>query len=213
MADTAKPTQGKGQKPNKKTMLIVGGAALAILVFLYLHKKSSESAGTKATEPGSEGLSNQSFIPVTGENVAGIGAGSGGGASGESGGGNSQVLTEFFTQEQQSTREYMQSQQAENREARQGEREYLSSLFSNLGTGGGASTEKAPPGVVVAPPQGGATPPPGAAPKPSSPSVPMNNVKCGNGCAGHEYPKGKNGKGAKVTECQVKNAKKQCVWP
>lgn len=213
MADTPKTPQGKGPKANKKTMLIVGGAALAILVFLFLHKKSSESAGTKATEPGTEGLSNQSFIPVTGENVAGIGAGSGGGASGESGSGSTQVLSEFFTQEQQSTREYMQAQQQESKEARQNEKEWLSSVLANLGTGGGSPTSNGVPGVVTAPAQNGATPPVGTAPKPSSPAVPMNNIKCGNGCAGHEYPKGKNGKGAKVTECQVKNAKKQCVWP
>lgn len=209
MADTAKPT---GKKANKKTMLIVGGVALAVLAFVLLRKKSESGGASNATEPGTQGLSNQSFIPVQGENVAGVGAGAGGGASGESGGGTS-ALTDFFTQEQERTREYMQAQQIENKENQQQQREWLSTLYANLGSGGGAQTEKGPPGVVVAPPQGGGTTPPGSSPKPSSPAVPMKDVKCPNGCAGHEYPKGKNGKTAKVTECQVKNAKKQCVWP
>jgi hypothetical protein len=209
MAEPAKTPKVKGPTGKKlPKWAIPVGAAGVVLVVLVLKKKSSATA-SNATEPGTEGLSNQSFIPVTGENVAGVGA-SGAGLSGVGGetGNNEALLAEII----KGDKEDRTTQEQQNKE-------FLGQLLANLGTGGGApSTPAVSGGVTVPPPETQPTPtptptppPPIKAPPPAP--VPMHVVRCGNGCEGHEYPKGKNGKGAKVTECQVKNSKKQCVWP
>lgn len=192
------PKGPKVKGVNKKyavPAVIIVGIALA----LYLKKKKAvEPSSVSGTEPGTQGLSNQSFIPVTGENVAGVGAG--GGGTSESGSNNTQLLTEIIRGDRESNQEQIVQNQ-----------EFLKSIMENLRVGGGAPTETAPVGVVSAPPQGGATPPPPppppAKPPPAKPSPPAFTViKCGNGCEGHKYKSGK-------VECQVRNAKHQCVWP
>lgn len=197
MADKA-PKGPKVKGVNRKyavPAVIVLGIALA----LYLKKKKEvQPSSVNATEPGTQGLSNQSFIPVTGENVAGVGA-SGGGTSTENGN-NTQLLTEIIRGEHESSLE----QSKENHE-------FMQSILSQLRTGGGAPTETAPIGVVAAPPQGGATPPPappppGKPPAKAPPPPSFTTIKCGNGCQGHRYSTGR-------TECQVRNAHHACVWP
>jgi hypothetical protein len=198
MADKT-PKAPKVKGVNKKyavPAVIVLGIALA----LYLKKKKevapSEVSGTELG--AGEGLSRQSFIPVTGENVAGVGAS---GSTESSTSSNTELLTEII----RGDRESNQEQNAQNQE-------FLKAITESLRTGGGAPTETAPVGVVTAPPQYGATPPPSSpsspAPKPpAKPSPPSFTViKCGNGCQGHKYSSGK-------VECQVRNAKHQCVWP
>lgn len=190
------PKGPKVKGVNKKyavPAVIIVGIALA----LYLKKKKAvEPSSVSGTEPGTQGLSNQSFIPVTGENVAGVGA-SGGGTTESSN--NTQLLTEIIRGDRESTQE----QNVQNQD-------FIKSIVEGLRVGGGAPTETAPVGVVAAPPQGGATPPPSSPSSPAKPPAPSSPsytvIKCGNGCQGHRYKSGK-------VECQVRNAKHACVWP
>lgn len=208
MADgTPKPKAPSGKKV-PKWAIPVGGAVAVGLVILLLKKKGSGSEN--ATEPGTEGLSNQSFIPVTGENVAGVGAG-GGVGGGETGSGNNDtVLAELIKGD---------NEKSEKQEERNNK--FMESIIANLGTGGGAPSTPAAgtvsaPAPETQPAAAAAAPAPAPAPPKAAPApapVTMHVIRCGNGCEGHEYPKGHNGKGHREVDCQTKNSKKQCVWP
>lgn len=166
-----KPKPKAGKK--LPTWAIIGIVVVAVGLVYLLRKKKSAEAPANATE--AQGLSNQSFIPVTGENVAGIGA-TGGGSSG--GGGESNIAS-LFAEEQKTTQEYMREQRAESAEARKSEREFFAELFRNLGTGGGPPSngnQKAPytPPQPEPPPP---PPPPGPAPAPPHPPAPPS-AKC-----------------------------------
>lgn len=200
MATTPKATK----KLPKWVFIGVGVAVLALIIIERNRRKTTEA--TNATEPGSQGLTNQSFIPVVGENTPGAGA-SFGGSSGEQFGNISQL----FSQEQEQTREYMREQKQESKEQRAEEHAWLKEIIGNLGTGGGAPTGGTPPGVTPAPPPPGATPGPGtppvitgSSPQPKTSGESFKTIKCGNGCEGHQYKT--------HTECQVKTGGK-CHWP
>lgn len=204
----AKPNVKAGKKLPKWALPV--GAVGVVAAVLYLRKKKS---GEAAAEPSNtEQLNRQSFIPVTGENVAGVGASGGSGSSG-SGEGSSNLM------------EFLKLQSEENKESRAQEQGFFREVISTL-TGGGAPTSQAPAGVVQAPAQGGATPSPPApnppAPNPPAPSPPKGNrcppshpyvgphgcfanVTCGNGCAGHRYTNG-------TTECQHRGSGNRCTW-
>lgn len=141
----------KGKKPPKWLIPVVVVAGIGLVLFL---RKKSQASGTNATEPGAQGLSNQSFIPVTGENVPGVGAGGYGGASGgESGSGS---LLDFFTGQLQSQEQQRIQQGLENKENRESEREFWKEIVGHLGTGGGAPVSGGNPGTITTEGQGGA---------------------------------------------------------
>lgn len=213
-----------------KKYLVPIGVAAAIVAVLMLRKKKTAAAGN-ATEPGTEGLSNQSFIPVTGSNVGGVGAGNYG-QTGE----NQNFLMEILKGNQQTQQEsskefqeYIASQNLGNRESQEAERNFLRELLANLGTGGGAPTSGGGGGVVVTPPQGGGTPPPAPtppppAPPPAPPAPPPSNpchnpafpnhgphgcwrwsrTKTGAGCSCHGYENG-------FLECEH-TVNGRCTW-
>jgi len=214
--DTPKPTKGlkiKGKKVPPAALAGIAGVAIIGAVYLHKKKSSTEANSANATEPGAyqQGVSNQSFIPVTG----GAGEVGGGGA----GGGYSGLTTSGPSAENTALLELIKSN-SENEDKRiESERSFYTTLLSNLGTGGGppasgqnssgggsggggsgptTSTPPATPPGVVAPPSGPTT-------------VVPRNITCPNGCAGHEYPKGKLGKGSKTVECQTK-VKGKCQW-
>lgn len=205
-----KPKAPQGKKLPK--WVIPAGAVTVVAIVLYLRKKSSSTEGN-ATEPGTSGLSNQSFIPVTGENVAGMGSGGG------SGGGT----VEGSSNNEEALRELIKGNQEANKESQQESRAFFEKALERLGTGGGAPSSPAAQGGVTAPPpesqpaQQQRTPSPTPAPKPvpkpagcpsshpnSGPHGCFQNMTCGNGCAGHRYVNG-------TTECQTKTGGK-CHW-
>jgi hypothetical protein len=205
-----KPKAPQGKKLPKWAIPV--GAVAVVGIVLFLKKKQAPTEGN-ATEPGTSGLSNQSFIPVTGENVAGVGA-SGGGTV-ESGSNNTELLREIIKGDKESAVEQSKEQHL-----------FFEQLIASLGTGGGAPSTPAPAGGVAAPPpesQPAAPPavaPPAPAPAPPPPapkpagcpgSFPLrgphgcyHDITCGNGCQGHRYQNG-------MTECQVKTGGK-CHW-
>jgi hypothetical protein len=200
---------------------VIPVVAAGLLAVIVLRKK--QSAGTKATEVGSEGLTNQSFIPVTGENVAGVGAANYAAAE------QSSNLQSIFTQEQQRTQEYMKEQRQEQKETteqfvrqgqeqREAERNWIQELISTLRTGGGAPSTPAGGGSTPVPPPPTQTPTPPPAPPPytpppapAPPANPCHNpafpnpgphgcwrwsrTKTGSGCSCHGYENG-------VLECE-----------
>ena len=129
------PNTGKPGKKISKTAIIGISAGALVLVYILKKKKEKEETGT----PGSE-YTSQSFIPVTGENVAGVGAGGSGGFGGETGSGSllesqknyQELISSFLTQETESRRE----SEANNREFFKGLEESIRSQ-----TGGGAPGE------------------------------------------------------------------------
>ncbi len=186
-----------GKKVPFTVIVLIGGAVVVGLV--AFKKKSSGTAGSSEEAE----LGRQAFIPVTAENVGGVGAGGGGMSSG-----NGAELGQLLTQQQANSEwlaEFLKEQQQENRT--------LYETLSKTLSGGGAPTSTNPVGVVNAPPQNGGTPPAAPNPPPTHSPAPVSpvNIKCGNGCAGHEYPHGKNGKGSRTVECQTKTNGK-CHW-
>lgn len=174
MADPAPPKGKIGKKLPK--WAIPAGAVGIVLAVLILKKKQAANAG--ATEPGTEGLSNQSFIPVTGENVAGVGAGlsSGGGESG--GADNTAFLTEILKMNKE-----------ESAERAQREREYWEHQRESLGTGGGAPSSPAPEGGIAVPTPM-TQPPSPAPPPPKAPGKPTPApARCGQG-SHKDFPNG-----------------------
>jgi hypothetical protein len=147
--------KGKGKKLPKWAIPV--GIVVVIGGVLYIRKR--KAAGQSGTEPGSEGLTNQSFIPVTGESPASMGASGGGAGSPEGSIGGSNVsniaLLEMIKGERQTENERIKS-----------EREFWEKTIANLGTGGGAPATGGSGGTVTAPPPEHASPTP-AAPPPS----------------------------------------------
>ncbi len=202
------PNSGKPAKKLSKTAIIGIGAGAVVLLYLFKKKKQKEEEETGPNSP----YTSQSFIPVTGENVAGVGAGGSSGFGGETGSGAliesqknyQELIASFLTQETESRRE----SEANNREFFKGLEESLRSQTGGgppgegqNGSGGGSGGGGSGPTPTKKP----APPPPSKAP------VGYNKVKCGNGCEGHEYPHGKDGHSGKVTECQTKKGGK-CSW-
>lgn len=175
----AEPNTGKPKVGGKKLpkWAIPAGAVGVVLIVLMLKKKQAANSGN-ATEPGTEGLSNQSFIPVTGENVAGVGASGLSGVGGSEGGGNN---TELLAEIIKGNKEDQVAQNAANQE-------FLRSLIGGMGTGGGAPSTAAPEGAVAAPaPQTQPAAPPVAAPKPAKAPTPA--ARCGAGVHA-DFPNG-----------------------
>jgi len=174
----AEPTTPKGKIGGKKLpkWAIPAGAVGVVLIVLMLKKKRAASEAS-ATEPGTEGLSNQSFIPVTGENVAGVGAGlSGGGSAGGEGGNNTELLTEII-----------KGSKEESAANAQSNRELIAAL---LGTGGGAPSSSGPQGTVQAgAPETQPAAPPTPAPAPAPKKAPPPPDRCGAGSHA-DFPNG-----------------------
>lgn len=200
------PTTPKGKKLPKWAIPV--GIAVVIGGVIVLRKK--KAATSSATEPGAQGLSNQSFIPVTGENVAGVGAANYGEQSSHN---NEGFLREFLQSQKEEAGTRRAEEKAENQSARERETSFYEKIIINLGAGGGAPTGAAPGGVVVAPPQGGATPQPSppviaqppAQPAPPKPACPgpkgfpyqgphgcwhWSKEKTAQGCSCHGYENG-----------------------
>jgi hypothetical protein len=207
------PAQGKKLSKGVIIALVAGGGFL--LYYLYKKKKEGEVSAT-----GEGGYTGQSFIPVTGENVAGVGApGSGGGSiGGESAG--FEALLQANKENNEATQNYLKSGQEaqkeinrENNEARIKEAEIKNTSSTAAITGGGApASGQASSGAGSGGGGSGAT----TTNKPSAPTCPSSypingpsgcykNIKCGNGCEGHQY--------SNHTECQQGEAKhKNCHW-
>lgn len=202
------------EKPNVKKVpkkaVIPIAVGVLVLLALYLRSRKKATEGN-ATELGTQGLSNQSFIPVTGENVAGAGAGNIGAVPSNEGSNNTALL------------ELIKTERATQLEREKAEKEFLRDLITNLGTGGGAPTTGGVTGVIATPPQGGATPATGPAPGPAPspgptphgcpPSFPnrgphgcwrWSRTKTGQGCSCHGYQNG-------VLECEHK-VNGRCTW-
>jgi hypothetical protein len=157
-----KPKTPSGKKPPK---WVIPTAVIGLVALVYIMRRKKPATTGNATEPGTEGLSNQSFIPVTGENVAGMGTPFGSGTSE-----TDSFITNFLKEQQQEMGLRRTEEKQETREAKQTEREFYERLMSNLGTGGGAPTNSGSPGTTVAPPPEAAVPvtPPPATPPPCS---------------------------------------------
>lgn len=206
------------EKPKiPKKFVIPIGVAVAIGLIVYLRKR--KTSASSATEPGAEGLTNQSFIPVTGEHTPGVGAGAYGGGGGTSE--NQGFVMELLKGNQESQREsskefqeYIASQNQQTLSSQEAERTFLRELLANLGTGGGAPSTPGGGGVVSAPPPPAAPPaptPPPAVPAPPGPAgcpgdFPYrgphgcwrwSRQKTGQGCSCHGYQNG-------VLECEHK---------
>jgi hypothetical protein len=163
-----------GPRVSKKTTVLVIGSVLAIGALIYLmRKKKQREEPTLGTEPGA--LTSQAFIPVTGENVAGIGAGGGGLSYG------GQPPQESNT----ALLEYIKSNKEDTLKHEELERNFFAELINKLGTGGGApgsqSTPAPSPSPTPAPPYAPPSPPtpapPYAPPQPPAPS-PIPTAKC-----------------------------------
>lgn len=202
-------------KAKKLPKWAIPAAVGVLLLIIFMRKK----ANNNATEKGAQGLTNQSFIPVTGENIAGAGAPSPGGGAGES----TSLLAGLFQQSQEQNKafqEYLRESQSEDRLARKEEgeaqRNFTTELFRQLGTGGGApSTGAAAGSTVVQTPstQGGPTPPAPPASPECAPGFPFrgphgcwrwSRVKGADGCACAGYQSGR-------LDCQHKRGG-VCTW-
>ncbi len=185
LAGGGEPTSGK--KISKKTSLIILGSVIAIGGVLYLMRKKKQSEEpTVATEAGA--LTSQAFIPVTGENVAGLGSGGGGYSTGGSQEANSQLL-EYIN---------LNNQKQEHRE--EVEKNFLNGLIEKLGTGGGPPGPEGPAG-----PQGPPAAPP-ASPTPT-PSPPTKPASCPSAYPHYNPAKGKVGPQScyKIGKCNNKS--------
>lgn len=174
MADKPPTPKVKGKLPK---WAIPVGIAVALAAIIVLKKRKSTG---KATEPGAEGLTNQSFIPVTGENVAGMGTPFGG-SSGSSN--NEGLLTNFLKEQQQENTVRQGEERVANRESIEREQSFFQQIISNLGTGGGAPNSSGAPGTTTAPAPPATTPgpsPPPYTPPPAPPPAPPA-PSCGPG--------------------------------
>jgi hypothetical protein len=166
MADTPPTPKVKGKLPKWAIPVGIAGIFAVIIVL----RKRKPAAGN-ATEPGAEGLTNQSFIPVTGENVAGVGAGNYGSSSSSN---NEAFLREFLREQKEEGTVRRQEEKGEQQGIREREQSFYEKIFANLGTGGGAPASSGAPGISVAPPPEAApapSPPP-ASPPPPAPAPP-----------------------------------------
>ena len=169
--------KGKGKKLPTWTYIAIPGA-LIIVFLIYKNKKAKEEEGTGTANP----YTAQSFVPVTAENVGGVGAAGGG----VSGGGNTEGL-QFLSESQKTQNEFLKeflgSQREAQREEAKGNKEFLEKFSENIKaqTGGGApASGQVGTGGGAASPESGGT-------KASPPPPPVGN-KCGVG-AHAEFPK------------------------
>lgn len=211
MATPTDPPGKPGKAGSKKTILILGAAAAAVVLFLYLKSKKITEEGAT----GEAGLASQSFIPVTGEGAGG-GAFSGG-VSGNEGGQAAEAIKENNT----FMREFLATSSANQTAANQA----LEAKITSLTAGGTPASGQAGTGAGAASPASGGTaasppPVPAAVAKAAAPAaIPMNTIsKAMTGpkgahvtCQCHEYPKGKSGHGGKEFECQHVSGG-HCVW-
>jgi hypothetical protein len=224
MPDPTPTTDTGGKKLNKTGVILIvaGGAVIAYLIY----KKKQESAGSNP-------YTSQAFIPVTGENVAGAGApftGSSGGSAGSSGE-FINALEQAQKENQENVTNFLRANQEAERENRRSERELISGIIDKLTGGGAPSSGQIGTNGGTASPASGGTPeskpvPPSSTtasataqkPQPSSGShCPgshpyqgshgcYQNIRCGNGCAGHRYQNG-------TVECQRGESKRgNCHW-
>jgi hypothetical protein len=189
---------------------IAGGGAVVVGVYIYKKKKEKEEE-----EPSKNPYTAQSFIPVTAENVAGVGAPqvSGGGVANTE---NLQFLTQLFQSQRETQREEEAGNRAFTAELLKTVRETASSQIPQVTvvTGGGAPAS----GPSAAGPPSGGTPKSTPA-APTCPSdFPNYNPARGaapgacwrwsrttsNGCKCHGYKSG-------ALECEHKSGGK-CVW-
>lgn len=218
-------------------ILPVGAIVLIGGGFYILKKKKEKEEEPKATEVNP--YLAQSFIPVTANNVAGVGAVSMG--TGPSVG-EGEALLNAQEENRKSIFEFLENK--ENRKSterlaaseRQGEREglqferdlRLQELTNNL-TGGGAPVSNSNPGVIAVPPvvPTVAPPEPSAPPAQSPPAVgngcppefPLFNPAPGKGC--YRISRTKTGGGCEChgyksgeLECQTGSVKNgSCHWP
>lgn len=168
MADTPKTPSGK-KLP--KWAIPVGIAGVLALVIVLRKKKGTSSS---ATEPGAQGLTNQSFIPVTGENVAGVGAGNYGEHTSTN---NEAYLREFLKEQNEEGRTRRAEEKVEGQTTREREQSFYEKIIGNLGAGGGAPSSQGAPGTTTAPPETHAAPPsPSPQPQPPAPPAPPTPV-------------------------------------
>lgn len=142
---------GPKKKLSKNTYLLIGGGAI-ILFFIYRSKKKKEEEGTGTANP----YTAQSFIPVTGENVAGVGAG---GYSGGAPAGESQAFSILQAAQKENTEfltNFLKSSKEEKEANDKANKEFLTTLVGSLSGGGAPSQgQLAPAPVPVAPATGG----------------------------------------------------------
>ena len=195
-----------------KWAIPVGAVALGGGYLLYKKKKKDE-------ESVKQGEVNpylaQSFIPVTAENVAGVGA-----VRGVGGEENNTALLDAQKENEQLIFSLLENQQQASREREAANFEFIKALRETTTsvTGGGAPTGGAATGTVVATTTGGSSPvtntPQGGCPS----DFPLYNPAPGKGCyriSRHKSPGGcichgyKNGK----LECQQGKASNgSCHW-
>ncbi len=142
-------------KPKKLPKWAIPVAVAAAVGIIVISKKRKPSH-SNATEPGSEGLSNQSFIPVTGENVPGAGANY---YPSQSSNSNESVLVNFLKEQNEERTTQRFEERQEGTAALEREQSFFADLISSLNTGGGAPTSNGAPGISVAPAPEAATPP------------------------------------------------------
>ncbi len=175
------PSSNKpGKKIPKVAIIGIGVGALALLYFLKKKKEKEESSPT-----GSE-YTSQSFIPVTGENVAGVGAGGSGNFGGES---NSSALLEAQKSYQEIVQSFLTSETESRREQEAGNREFLKEITESIRsqTGGG------PPGEGQSG-SGGGSGGGGSGTKTAPPSPPVVSKEKSQPSCGGKYPnKGPHG--------------------
>jgi hypothetical protein len=216
-ATSAVKGAAKGAKKIPPWALAVGGiVVIGGVIYYKKHEKAPNESN--ATPTADQGLTNQSFIPVTGE-------GGGVGAVGSSVGGTEATgsLIELLKSQTQESKEQNQQIRQELKEEKTTFLETVRGL-----TGGGAPTSQAPAGSVSATPGTSGSAPQSSPSTPASPAPPAPAAKCpsnypnegtggGNGlkcyavtkssqgCECHHYRNGEY-------DCQVKQ-KGKCVWP
>jgi hypothetical protein len=178
MPEPTPTTDKKGL--SKKTIYIIAGIGGLGLVLLWKSKKKSEGKTSEETNP----YTAQAFIPVTAENVGGVGAG--GGSLGTSEG--SQGLIEAQEKNQEFITNLLKTENERQELQSKSENERFEKLIERITnqTGGGSPSSGQNPGGggTASPPSGGTPPappvppvyPPGPGPTPPGPGPTI--VKC-----------------------------------
>ena len=179
------------KKLPKKTLIIGGVAVLGIGYLIYRRKRNAEQE-PKATEVNP--YLAQSFIPVTANNVGGVGALSGVGSTEsntalfEAQKENQKTILEFL--EGKDARKLQREENAERKAEGKAEREFSLAEFlaeHNLNlTGGGAPVGNTNEGTVTAPAP--ITPAPAPPPSPPPAPAPPNTNQGGAGSCPAEFP-------------------------
>lgn len=127
MPEATTDTKGIKKLPKWSYIAIGGGV---IILYLYYKKRKSEN-------PPESAYTAQSFIPVTGENVAGAGAGGGGISGGGISGENNNALIQAQKENTEFLTNFLKSEAEGRRESEQHHKEEQKELISAI-TGGGA---------------------------------------------------------------------------